>query len=195
MYQNLFTPVQHIRRPDVQPGGYCWLVYTPFENIENWPAIDPASGLAISPITLKAGKTWYEAKVADKDRVFSESIKVSESGHFWEQQLTAYIGGNNSNQTLNSGTLPFHQYAVMFKDRDGQIRLLGNEDRGVDLFPDYTSGDIDASRRWNFRFTWQHTNPAIIYIGSLAGILDDVIDPPFTGQGDFNNDFNNDFNL
>jgi len=195
MYQNLFTPVQHIRRPEVHPGGYCWLVYTPIENIENWPQIDPVNSMAATTITLKEGKTWYEAKVVDKDRFFIEAMRVSESGHFWEQSITGYIGGNNSNQTLNAATLPFHQYAVMLRDRDGQVRLIGNADRGADILPDYTSGDFDASRRWNYRFVWQHTNPATIYIGDLTDILDDTIEPPFTGQGDFNNDFNPDFDL
>jgi hypothetical protein len=195
MYQNIFLPVQHIRRPEIKPGGYCWLVYTPIENIENWPQIDPATNLAATPITLKAGKTWYEAKVVDKNRFFNEGMRVDEKGHFWEQSITGYIGGNNSNQTLNAAALPFHQYVIMLQDRDGQVRLIGSEDSGATIIEDYSSGDDDASRRWNYRFGWQHVNPSTIYIGDLTGILDDVIEPPFTGQGDFNNDFNPDFDL
>lgn len=195
MYQNVFSPVQHIRRPAVKPGGYCWLVFTPVENILTWPSLDPLTGVIASAIVLKEGKTWYEAKVVDKDRFFTEAIKVSDAGHYWEHSISSYIGGNNSNQTLNAGTLPYHRYVLMFKDRDGQIRLVGNEDAGADIFPDYTSGDIDASRRWNYRFVWQHLNPAPIYIGDVTGILDDVIVPPFTGEGSFSNDFNSDFDI
>jgi len=195
MYQNLFSPVQHIRRPAVRGGGYCWLVFTPIENVDIWPTTDPASGVAASEIVLKAGKTWYEAKMVDKDRFFNEAMQVNDAGHFWQQTVTGYIGGNNSNQTLNASVLPYHQYVLMLKDRDGQVRLIGNEDSGARLLIDYTSGDIDASRRRNFRWEWQHINPASIYIGDLTAIENDVIEPPFTGQGSFNNDFNNDFDI
>ncbi len=195
MYQNLFTPVQHIRRPQVRPGGYCWLVYTPVENIDIWPSLDPVTGRIASAITLKTGKKWYEAKVVDKDRFFREEARVSDQGHYWEQTISAYIGGNNSAQTLNAGTIPYHKYVVMLKDRDGQIRLLGNEDAGVEILPAYTSGDIDASRRWDYRFVWQHTNPAPIYIGDSTTLQTDEVTPPFTGQGSFSNDFNSDFDI
>lgn len=171
------------------------MVYTPFENVDIWPSLDPATGLIASAITLKEGKKWYEAKVVDKDRFFTEVMKVSDAGHYWEQSVSAYIGGNNSAQTLNSGTLPFHQYVLLLKDRDGQVRLIGNEDCGADCLLDYTSGDVDTSRRWNYRFVWQHLNTAPIYLGDTSGIIDDTIEPPFTGEGSFSNDFNSDFDI
>lgn len=195
MYQNVFTPVQHIRRPAVKPGGYCWLVFTPWENVSIWPSLDPATGIIASAIALKEGAMWYEAKVVDKDRFFTEDMKVSDAGHFWEQSVSAYIGGNSSSQTLNAATLPYHQYAILLKDRDGQVRLIGNEDCGADVIPNYTSGDYDSSRRWNYRFVWQHMNTAPIYLGDTTGIENDLITPPFTGQGSFSDDFNSDFDI
>lgn len=195
MYQNLFTPIQNIRRPKVRPGGYCWLVFTPWENVQNWPTINPVTGQAATPIVLKDGKQWYTAGVVDKDRFFREEPRYDMPGHFWEQSVTGYIGGNNSNQTLNAAVLPHHRFALMLKDRDGQIRLIGNEDGGAEVTPRYTSGDFDASRRWDYQFIWQHTNPAPIYIGDEGNLDVEEITPPFTGQGSFNNDFNSDFDI
>jgi len=195
MYQNVFTPLQNIKRPKVRPGGYCWLVYTPFENVQQWPSINPATGQAATPIVLKPGKQWYQAEVVDKDRFFREEPDINEIGPLWNQSITGYIGGNNSNQTLNAGVMPYHRYAIMLKDRDGQIRLIGNEDSGAVLIPRYTSGEFDTSRRWDYQFNWQHTNPAAIYIGDTGSLDLEEINPPFTGQGSFNNDFNSDFDI
>lgn len=192
-YFNTYTPVQHIRRPKVNPGGLCWAVYAKWEDVENWPLVDPLTGICNTAFKLKEGKTWYELKVTDKGRLFTEEMKVGSAGPFWEMQLNGYVGGNNASLTLSAGTMPFHQYVVLFKDRDGLIRFLGNPDTGADVMINYTSGDKDASRKRSYSFQWEHHLPAPIYTGKLDDIQDDIITPPFQTVGDFNDDFNDDF--
>lgn len=194
-YHNVFTPVQHIRQPEVHPSGLCWIVFARHEDVELWPEVDPLTGLCNTPIKLYAGKTWYDCKVVDKGRIFTETPKVSNAGPYWEMQVSGYLGGNNTNQTLSASAMRYHQFVVMFKDRDGQIRFIGDADTGADAEPPYTSGDKDASRKRTITFSWEHPNPASIYVGSLSDILDDVITPPFAGEGDFNDDFNEDFDI
>lgn len=192
-YQNIYTPLQHIRPPEVNPGGLCWAVITAWENVLQWPQVDPLTGICSTPIVLKEGKTWYDIKLMDRGRAFTENMAVSASGPYWQQQFKGYLGGNNANHTLAAGTMPFHQFVVIFKDRDGLIRFMGDEDSGADILEDYNSGDGGTLRRRNFTFGWESVNPAPIYSGSLDDILDDVIVPPFQGQGDYNQDFNDDF--
>jgi hypothetical protein len=195
MYSNIYTPVQHLRRPPVNPGGLCWLVFALHEDVLQWPQIDPQSNLAATSIQLKPAKTWYECNVINKEKMFTEQMRVEAAGHYWEMQVQGYIGGNNSNMTLAANTMAYHHYVVMLKDRDGQIRFIGSRDRGADFLPDYTSGDSEQGRRWNIKFGWQHINTAPIYVGSLNDIMNDVIIPPFVGAGNFNDDFNEDFDI
>src|SRR5688500_15712026 len=115
-YHNIFTPVQHLRRPQVRPGGLCWVVFARWEDVNLWPQVNPLTGLCSTSIQLQTGKTWYECKVVDKGKMFNENMKVSPAGPFWDMQLTGYLGGNNTALTLAAGTMPFHQYVVMFKD-------------------------------------------------------------------------------
>ncbi|THU34231.1 hypothetical protein FAM09_24750 [Niastella caeni] len=194
-YNNIYTPVQHLRRPTVRPGGLCWIVFALWQDVDLWPQVDPLTGLAKTPIALKAGKTWYECQVVDKGRIFNETEKKSSAGHYWEMQVVGYLGGNNSSNTINADVMTFNDYVVMFKDRDGQIRFLGNADTGAEVEFTYTSADNSTSRKRTINFTWQHILQAPIYVGNLDDILDDIITPPFAGVGDFNDDFSNDFNI
>jgi hypothetical protein len=193
-YLNIYTPVQHIRRPQVNPGGLCWVVFARWEDVELWPIVDPLTGICKTDIKLRNGKTWFELKATDKGRMFTEVQKQSAAGPYWEMQVTGYVGGNNSVLTLSSGAMTFHQYVVMFKDRDGQIRFIGSDNTGADVEINYTSGDKEASRKRSFVFSWEHHLPAPIYAGKLDDIEDDVILPPFAALREFNDDFNLDFN-
>lgn len=151
--------------------------------------------MAHTAIQLAAGKTWYELKPVNKDRVFSESQKDSPAGPYWEMAITGYFGGTTVNQILASYIMPLDEFVVMFRDRAGITRFMGNEDAGATCVQGYNSGDSDSVRKRTIQFNWQHTNPATVYFGDLTSILNDVITPPFKGPGDFNNDFNNDFNI
>lgn len=194
-YLNIYTPVQHIRRPSVHPGGLCWIVFAKWEDVDKWPQVDPVTGMSVTGIALKEGKTWYQLEVTDKNRMFTENSKSSAAGPYWEMQLTGYVGGNNTVITLSSAAMLFHQYVLFFKDRDGQIRFIGNENSGADVEIQYTSGDKEASRKRSFLFSWEHHLPAPVYTGNLDDIQDDIVIPPFKQLGDFNDDFSEDFNI
>lgn len=194
MYQNLYTPLQHLRRPPVQPAGLCWVVFARKADVQYWPLIHPSTNLAFTAIKLFPGKTWYQLLVVNKDRLFTEKQQNVAAGPYWEQTVSGYFGGNNKNQTLAAGIMPFERYVVMFKDRDGNIRMLGSPDSGATYLGDYTSGESDGSRKRTIQFNWENELAAPIYVGDLDDILDDIIVPPFASSGDFTNDFNDDFN-
>lgn len=194
-YENIYKPVLHRRRPPVHTGGLCWLVFAKWEDVLLWPQVNPETGLCSTPIKLKEGCTWYECKLVDKGRLFTETMKVSPAGPYWDFSITGYFGGNNTAHVLASGTMQYHKYVVMFKDRDGQIRFFGNEDAGADIEEGYTSGEKDSSRKRTVTFSSEHPQPAPIYVGSLEDITDDIIVPPFDGCGAFGNDFGDDFDI
>jgi hypothetical protein len=194
-YHNVFTPVQHMRRPEVHPGGLCWVIFCKWEDVMVWPEIDPQTGIVNTTFQLFPGKTWYNLQVTFKGRLYNEIPKRSNAGPYWEMQVTGYFGGSNSNHTLSAFASRFHQYVVMFKDLDGEIRFIGNQDSGAEIESPYGSGDKDASRKRSITFGWEHANPAQIFQGNANGILTDIITAPFIRLGDFTDDFNPDYNI
>jgi hypothetical protein len=195
MYQNVYTPLQHLRRPPVHPGGLCWTVFARKADVLVWPLIHPETGKAVTSIQLIPGATWYDLKLVNKDKFFTEVMKVSDAGPYWDMQVSGYQGGATDTHILSSGIMAFEEFVVMFKDRYGSVRFIGSEDKGAKFNPDYNSGDSDSSRKISIQFIWQSPAPAPIYQGGTDQIINDTIVPPFQGQGDFNNDFNNDFNI
>jgi hypothetical protein len=184
---------------DAKSGGLCWVVFAKWEDVQQWPDVDPLTGLCNTSIMLKAGCTWYELKLPDRDRKFKENLQKSSAGPFWKMQVQGYVAGNNSVHTLSAAAMPFHQYVVMAADRDGQIRFIGNSDSGAEVVIDYSSGEKDESRKRTMSFDWEHHLPAPIYTGQLDDIQTDVILPPFADTadpdlGEFNDDFNDDYN-
>jgi len=153
----------------------------------------PETGKAYTPIVLAAGKTWYDLKLVNKDKFFSEVQKDTPAGPYWDMQVNGYQGGTTDCHILAFAIMPFEEFVIMFKDRYGSIRFIGNEDAGATINPSYNSGDSEGSRKGIMQFIWQHTTPAPIYIGGVDQILNDIMVPPFAGLGDFNSDFNDDF--
>jgi len=194
MYQNVYTPVQHLRRPPVHPGGLCWTVFARKTDVFLWPIIHPETGKAFTPIQLQPGKTWYELKLVNKDKFYSEIQKNTDAGPSWDILVNGYQGGATDSHILAFGIMPFEEFVLMFKDRYGSVRFIGSADKGAMFIPGYNSGDSDASRKSSMQFLWQSAAPAPIYIGGADNILNDIITPPFANLGDFTSDFNDDFN-
>jgi len=126
--------------------------------------------------------------------MFTEKQQNVTAGPYWEQIISGYFGGNNTNHILAAGIMPFEQYVIMLKDRDGNVRMIGSPDAGASYLGEYTSGESENSRKRTIQFSWENPLPAPVYVGDLDDILDDIIVPPFATAGDFNNDFNDDFN-
>jgi hypothetical protein len=194
VYQNVYTPLQHLRPAPVNPGGLCWIVFARKADVAVWPLLDPNTNMAHTAFQLAAGKTWYELKPVNKDRVFQETQKDSTAGPFWDMSLSGYFGGTTVNHILASYIMPLEEFVIMFRDRAGVTRFMGTEDAGASCTQIYNSGDSDSGRKRTVTFSWQHANPATIYFGNLPALLTGIITPPFKQLGDFSDDFNDDFN-
>lgn len=179
-YFNTYTGVQHQRPESIRPGGLCYIYFTPKENIQTWPSLNPVTGLCEGLFVLHPGKTWYELKLVNSDRSFTEEQQESAAGHFFRQQVAGYAAGNGTSRILSSGTMPYHDYVVIFKDRDGTIRFLGDPDTGASYSNTYSSGDGNTSRKRRYTFAWQSKNPVPIYKANIVIIRNDIIsNPPF----------------
>lgn len=163
-YQNTFTAPASISRPSVlQPGGWCSMLFFLHEDVESWPVIDPATGIIITELILKSGKSFYSIKGVENDRLFEENSKRGSGGLYHEVSVNCKIGGNDNNITLTLGRLQHHQFGLLVKDRNGERRLIGDPDSGAQIDFNYTSGDWSDQRGRQVKWLWNSTQPVPIY--------------------------------
>jgi hypothetical protein len=177
-YTNTYLPTQHIRAASVLPAGLCWVLYTPFQNIKEWPQIDPLTGMAFTSFILKPDTTWYYLKIVDNDRFFTEAQRVSAAGIVYEQSIAGWLPGNTPGAISAMHTAQFNRHVVLFKDKSGQSRFIGHPDRGSQILFNYNSGNPSDARKRNISINCVSRYPAVVYTG-ISNIVDsDVITPP-----------------
>jgi hypothetical protein len=171
-WHNTYLPIQPIIQPTaIHPGGLCSIVAIPIQHIQSWPQPNPQTGIIDDEITLLPGKQFFTIYCVDKDRRFTEELKYSKAGPFLDINISLMVPGNVVDTTISLAEKQYHRWLLIAKDKNGEYRLIGSQDAGAILTYDYSSGDMDSSRRRNIKFTWQHSGPAPIYKGSLVGLL------------------------
>lgn len=125
--------------------------------------MNPASGVLADAVQLKPGKSFYTIEAIEKDRLLKEEEKMGNEGPFTEHTINFDVAGNSAELLLQINPTRFHRYGVIVKDRDGMQRLLGDEDSGCRLTSNYSSGDIEGTRKWSCSFSWQSQQNAPVY--------------------------------
>lgn len=172
MYHNVHQAVDHLRKaPRIRPGGLCSIAFALHRQVAAWPEVNPETGIIDDEIQLVPGAILYTIEATDKGRSFEEVQKRSAAGAYMDISVNGIIGGNTTNNTLIASAMMHERFVVIVKDRNGEYRLIGNEDSGAKFSYSYSSGDRDASRLVNIGFTWQHPLPAPIYQGVVINYL------------------------
>jgi hypothetical protein len=162
-YENIFQQPANLLYTPPKAGGLCSITLFRWEDVLHWPVMDPVTGILIDSVTLKAGATFYVISSTEKERILKEQMKVGAEGPYMEISVTCKLAGNSAGNTLSLDAMKYSRWGLIVKDRNGDQRLIGNEDGGAQMVFDYTSGDIDSSRMRNIIFTWQHGNSAPVY--------------------------------
>lgn len=192
-YINTYAPVQHLRKSTITVPGICYLTFAKTEDVQLWPRPHPVTGVLKSFPLLKTGKTWYQLQPIEKDRIIKEEDKTSVSGPWQDITVTGIMAGDNINNLLSTIVLPYHQYVIIAKDRNGFYKMVGNKTRGASANASYINGDADGTLRRLINFTWQHPNPAPVIYQNEIIIANEIYTPPFAVGGDFGGDFSDDF--
>ncbi|MFL5786730.1 MAG: hypothetical protein ACJ748_01645 [Flavisolibacter sp.] len=182
MYENIYLPVQHLRKPPViNPGGLCSVLLAKWGDVLLWPEINPQTGTITSDLQLKPGGTFYIAESSPKDRAFTQQGKADKPGNYMDIVVTLMLPGNTTNNTLSLQAMQFHDWVLIIQDKDGNKRLIGNEDSGATLLYQYTTEDHNGTRKRTLTFAWQHPIEVPIYEGA-AFTLDTTVVVPAAGS-------------
>lgn len=175
-YFNTYAEPATIHRPTaLNPGGYCSFLLFLHEDVEQWPVIDPQTGIVLDSVQLYAGKSFYTINVGETDRFFKEEMQRGPGGPYHNMTVQGKLAGNTNNATLILGKYQHHQFGLLVKDRNGEQRLIGDKHTGARITFDYTSGDFNDNRGRNISFSWQNPMPAPIYhTGGISVIIPPV---------------------
>ncbi len=172
MYDNIYIPIQNLRKAArIRPGGLCKIAFFRISDVQTWPVIDHHNGVINSPVLLKDDAELYIIEATEKEKTFREVSKRGPAGDYVEMQVVTTLGGNTLNNSLGLAAMMNEEFGLILWDRNGDQRLIGNEDAGAQIIFDYDSGNLDSSRGRTITWKYEHHLPAPIYLGGTI-ILD-----------------------
>lgn len=166
-------------------GGFCKWYYTPRENLDGFPAIDPGNQWLSSEPALLDGATWYgPVEVPDDQLGFEEVFDTSAAGIFYKQRIYGMYPGDNTASRVLLENLPWYEFVVVGKQRAGGLWMIfGTDQLGLQLSANYKSGDgAIGTAGHEFSFLINSNNKGLI-LPSFAGDNTTGSTPGTNGSG------------
>lgn len=171
MYQSGYLGISPFTKGLQYDAGWCEFYFTPIENIDQWPTVNPLTQELSSEPTLKVGTSWKgPIKIANQQLGFKEQQQKSAAGVYYKIQVDGIYPGDGRSSRVNLGNMSYHQFVVVGKQRaGGMFVLVGAPDSGLDF---------------NHEFNTGRGNPAAIsyFIFSGDSLFKSQILPEFGGQ-------------
>ncbi|HYC27333.1 MAG TPA: hypothetical protein VEB42_00940 [Chitinophagaceae bacterium] len=158
-YGNVYLPVQDLKKAPVETGGFCSLILFKWDDVDEWPEVNPQTGIIEKAIKLKPGGIYYLCQAVETGRTYTEEDKEGPAGTYTDIIIQATLAGNTSNNTLSIMTMRYHRWGMIINDRDKVPRLVGNMDSGAKLLTKYTPEDYYGSRRRDLKWSWSASQP------------------------------------
>lgn len=175
MFENLINQATSLaRHTRIKPGGLSRIIFFKIEDVQTWPELDPVTGVITTNLVLREGASFFTFEATNRDNVLEESSQSGNAGPYIEISVRGKLAGNSENAIMSLDAMKHHQFALLVTDKNGEMRLIGDEDSGADMAFSYTSSDGDGSRMNIIRWNWEHSRRAPIYCSDEI-VINDVI--------------------
>lgn len=161
-------------------GGVCKWWYTPIENLNGFPMVDPVTQQLSDAPRLKDGASWYgPVNIPTYEVGYEEPDAVSPAGIYYKQKLVGNMPGANSAAHINIRNLSQKQLCVVAKLRAGGFYIvLGNDEFGMILNSQFsTTVGVKDTPGTKLMLTLDSINKAMV----LPSFYDDNSIPPPIG--------------
>lgn len=154
MYQSGYNGITAFTKGLQYDAGWCEFYYTPIENIDVWPTVNPTNQELTAEPTLKVGASWYgPIKVANQQLGYKEAQQKTAAGNFYKIQVDGIYPGDGRSSRANLSNMPYHQFVLVGKQRaGGMFILLGSPDSGFDFNQEFNTGRGNPSAITDFTF-------------------------------------------
>ena len=146
-------------------GGICKWWYTPIENLNGFPEIDPTNQQLISAPALLYGASWYgPVNIPTYEVGYEESDQLTPAGIIYKQKLVGLIPGANSKSHINIRNLSQKQFCIIAKLRAGGFYIvIGNKEFGAILNSQYsTAVGVNPNPGTKLSFTLDSISKALV---------------------------------
>jgi len=154
MYQSGYLGVSPFTKGLQYDAGWCEFYYTPIENIDQWPTVNPVTQELSAEPTLKVGTSWKgPIKIANQQLGFKEQQQKTPAGIFYKIQVDGIYPVDGRASRVNLSNMPYHQYVIVGKQRaGGMFVLLGAPDSGLDFNHEFNTGRGNTTAISEFAF-------------------------------------------
>lgn len=168
-------------------GGMCEWYYTPWENIESWPGVNPSTGELDGEPILKVGAAWFGPIIVNRNSVgYTENPEQDVAGNFFRHQVEGPYYGHGRNSRVILANMLKYKYAIVGKLRAGGCFLLiGGPQYGLEFMYNFRSGGSQDTAQHTLRFVADAAEPAYVLpsFGSEVSLPQPNTPPEWPGGG------------
>lgn len=114
-------------------SGICSMKMIPREWLSEPLNIDfNTNTLLVEPV-LKDGKQWIEISFVDPTIGFTEKPARVKAGTYYETTISGAVNNIDAVMIQSLETLRYSEYIVIVMDKQGRMRIIGNEDFGMTM--------------------------------------------------------------
>jgi hypothetical protein len=137
-------------------GGVDAVWYTLAANILNWPTV---GGLVIPQLAMAPGTFWYQLVSTRSTVRYKQAPKpLGRHGDIYQQRLAGTISRHSAELAQGLEALAGQELVALYRDRNGQMQLLGTPEQPLGFQSPYDSG-ADPINRNNYDWTLQADTP------------------------------------
>lgn len=173
--QNAWLPLKNLDKPPIRVGGICYFYFTPWENVLQWPDINPLTGSCIGDVVLKDGKQWYRCQVINPNKAYTEKHNSSDVGNYMQCEVTGFLPDDQPDIAYSMNEMRYHRFAIVIVERNGIKRLIGDQFYSAYFSFDYDTSDDSGVRGRKLSFSWMSPDGAPVYLNDIntdTGIKD-----------------------
>jgi len=113
-------------------------------------------------------KTFFEARVPNHKKAYTEEQKNGDAGPYMEVMVQAYIPFGSVNNHLRMDIMKYHRYILLLQRPDGTVRVIGNKGNCA-----YFSHNEDLGESFRnvpgtaIKFHWTNEDKPLLYTLAL----------------------------
>lgn len=155
MYQSGYLGVTAFTKGLQYDAGWCEFYYTPIENIDQWPIVNPETQELSAEPTLKVGASWKgPIRIANQQLGYKEQQQRSPAGISFRIQIDGMYPGDGRASRVNLSNMAYHQYVIVGKQRaGGMFVFVGAPDSGLDFNHEFNTGRGTTTALTDFIFS------------------------------------------
>lgn len=145
-------------------GSICYFEYFPKEWLTAPLSIDRSTQQVTGAISLLPDKLPLRADCRYDSVEYAEKPKSSKSGPYMELNLVAEVNKDIPSTSALLLTLKYHELIIIYHDKNGFSKIIGDQDAGMRLSPELTvEKETEGKTFYELTFSMESEYPAPFY--------------------------------